>query len=169
MIRDSIIPINMASAGVSIVREVYQYDHGLTIQLTNLENAIAPAAHFSIEGATKTVPVVFLNNKAKIPDFLLMQPREVRCYIYVEDSESGVTVKEVRIPIVSRPKPDGGEYTPEQIEGYDVLLQQLRDMLEETEEAQETIRKASEAADFILGIEMEVDQEDGCLYMTIPD
>lgn len=42
---------------------------------------------------------------ASIPDVVLMQPKEVRCYVYVESKTVGYTTFEIRFPLIPRARP----------------------------------------------------------------
>ena len=59
---------------------------------------------------------------ADIPDALLMQSRELVCYIYLEEEGSGLTIYEIVMPIVPRIKPGENVYTPKQINNFDTLV-----------------------------------------------
>lgn len=83
--------------------------------------------------------------QATIPDIVLMQPRQVRCYIYVESGSSGYTTYEVRIPVIPRPKPAGYVMTPTESQNYNAMLAELNAAIDEAAELKEYT--ASVAAD----------------------
>jgi len=58
---------------------------------------------------------------AVIPDVLLMQPEDLRAYIYVEGEDNGSTEYVINIPTIVRPKPTQ-LYTPEQIDNYSSVM-----------------------------------------------
>lgn len=119
---------------VTISNGVYQYDHGITLQVHGISTGPVPDFHFGIDGSTKSISVTPTRTDgvvaAKIPDAVLMQHRQVWCYVYIESDGSGYTSFEIRIPIIPRPKPAGSSYTAEQIDSYNQLLAQLNAELE---------------------------------------
>lgn len=65
--------------------------------------------HFSYAGikeAAKTMPYWDEDHwVAEIPDVMLIQNKELRCYVYLEESNSGITGYEISLPIIPRAKP----------------------------------------------------------------
>ena len=88
---------------------------------------------------------------AAIPDTLLLQSREVICYLYYESEDVGLTVFEIYIPVMPRLKPASAEYTPEQVDTFDQLVAQLQALIAAVDD-----------------MEFSVNAEDGCLYLTQP-
>lgn len=88
---------------------------------------------------------------ASIPDTLLLQSREVICYMYYEDEDAGLTVFEIYIPVMPRLKPATTTYTPEQIDTFDQLVAQLQALISTVDD-----------------MEFSVNPTDGCLYLTQP-
>lgn len=95
---------------------------------------------------------------ADIPDILLMQQKELQCYVYIEDDTSGLTVYEIRIPIRPRSKPSDVSFTPQQIDSYGIQVSELNSAIEEvtgiksgltkvTDYAAEATEQANNAAD----------------------
>lgn len=85
-----------------------------------------------------------------VPDALLMQDENISAYVYVEDDTSGVTVFEVRIPVIPRPRPTT-LYTPEQIDSYNKVVAELGTAIQEVtdmkSEIEETVQAAQDAAE----------------------
>lgn len=83
---------------------------------------------------------------ADIPDILLFQNKELQCYVYVEDNDSGVTVYELDMTIMPRAKPADSQYTPQQISNYDALVGQMNDLIDETEALRDGLDDITDAA-----------------------
>lgn len=109
---------------------------------------------------------------ADIPDVLLFQNKELQCYVYVEENDSGVTVYEIDMTIMPRAKPADGQYTPQQIDNYDALIGQVNQLIEQTQELRDGLDEITDdaiaATEEITNTTFEVNQEDGCLYMNKP-
>lgn len=117
----------------------YQYDHGLKQRISGLEENRAFSvqyAYIGLKQALSVTPTVegdyYL---ADIPDVLLFQNKELQCYVYVEENDSGVTVYEIDMTIMPRAKPADGQYTPQQIDNYDALIGQVNDLRNDIQDA----------------------------------
>lgn len=86
-----------------------------------------------------------------IPPSIMMFPRDVIAYVSFVDAESGYTVLEIVIPMISRARPADYIYTPEQIQGYTQLMSQLNEAILDAEELEvrvnEAVKRAEEAAE----------------------
>lgn len=116
-----------------MVNGVFQYDHGLSLRVHGVPTNVEWQFQFGYRGGTESVTTVgTVEGDAVvgvIPDALLMQQREVICYLYYENEEFGLTVYEIYIPLSSRIKPAVGTYTPEQIDAYDQLVATLQGLI----------------------------------------
>ena len=117
-----------------VIEGVYQYDHGLSLRVYGVPTNVTYQVQFGIRGGDTSVTMVpTISDGAVvcvIPDTLLMQDREIACYLYYEDSNYGITVFEFSIPPTPRIQPATGTYTPEQISAYDALVAELQDLIE---------------------------------------
>ena len=95
--------------------------------------------HFGIDGSKASIPSIPHKEGdmiiAPIPDVVLLQARQVVCYVYIESDTSGHTVFEIRLPIIPRPKPANFEVTPEQLDNYNALLAELNQTAERLDQA----------------------------------
>ena len=118
-----------------MVDGVYQYDHGLLLRIHGVPTNVAWQFQFGYRGGVESVTTIGETEGEAvvgvIPDTLLMQPREVVCYLYYEDEEYGITTYEIYIPLTQRAKPADGTYTPEQIDAYDTLVANLQELIDE--------------------------------------
>lgn len=118
-----------------VAPSVYRYDHGIALRVRGVPTNVAWQCHFSCRGNDHSVPVVAtVEDNAVIgivPDVILMQPREVICYLYYEDENFGRTVYEIFIPVQGRARPANGSYTPQQIDAYDTLVATLQSLINE--------------------------------------
>lgn len=117
---------------------VHQWDHGISISVTGIDNLSFWNAHFANEGrgfSLKTVgrtsgkTVIF-----DIPDILLVEGENIMCYVYRENTTSGYTGYTIRIPVIRRAKPDTTTYTPEQTAAFDALMAELQSRIDAFEE-----------------------------------
>lgn len=83
---------------------------------------------------------------ADIPDVLLFQNKELQCYVYVEENDSGVTVYEIDMTIMPRAKPADSQYTPQQIENYDALVDQMNQLIEQTQDLRDGLDEITDDA-----------------------
>ena len=82
-----------------------------------------------------------------IPDAVLRQAAPVWAYVYVDNGESGQTVKAVRICITPRAEPSEA-VTPEQVDAYGELVAQLNGLIAEVEQTNnEAMAQADRAED----------------------
>ena len=94
---------------------------------------------------------------SSIPDVLLMQPKPVYGYVYLNSGDAGFTVRVVKLIIEPRPTPTDQTYTPEEISTIEGLIGQLNEMIEHLEQA--------DAGTQLFSYELSVNQNDGCLYL----
>jgi len=113
--------------------KLYQYDHGVILEVSglNTQTGHMPQFQFSnnnLETAYEALPTTIgAMYQVQIPDVILMYPRNFVCYVYWEGTESdpyGITTMVIDFTIVPRQRPNGGDYTPEQIDNYDKLVSQ---------------------------------------------
>ena len=116
-----------------MVSGVFQYDHGLSLRVHGVPTNVQWQFQFGYRGGVDSVTTMGLIEDGAvigvIPDTLLMQQREVVCYLYYENEEYGLTIYEIYIPLNLRVKPANGTYTPQQIEAYDELVASLQEAI----------------------------------------
>lgn len=158
---------------VITAKHVYQWDYG--VQLTIRGNGLkAMDLHFACANSKASYVVTGWLSRGipqvltcTIPNVLLMQDSTIKCYMYLEDDDSGVTVREIVIPVIHRARPMESHYTPEEHAQFDVLMSQLRTLLSDTQDAQDLISEGAVIADKLVNLHMEVNQTDGCLYLDM--
>jgi len=81
----------------------------MKLRLYGLTQRDVFTVHFSYAGiqeAVKTMPHWEGEYwMAEIPDVMLLQNKELLCYVYFEESSGGVTGYEISLPIIPRTKP----------------------------------------------------------------
>lgn len=146
--------IDVTFSSTNIMKSVaarYQWDKGIVLNISGIESDKTIMAHCSFEGQLSPAVVVVTSMKngictLVIPDELFMQTKAIRCYLYAESSDTGVTVYEIRIPIIARPKPGDYVYDPtEVVPNVSVLLAEIENMRAATQEA-------NEAAEYAYGV-----------------
>ena len=116
------------------VSGVYQYDHGLYLRVSGVPTNVQWQLQFTNRGDVDSITVMGTVSGGKvlgeIPDALLMQQREIICYLYYEDVNYGITVYEIYIPLARRVKPAVGTYTPQQVDTFDTLAANLQALID---------------------------------------
>ena len=182
---------------VLTIRGIYQYDHGLKLKISGQPTKQIPQMHFAYDGQRNTIPTIPVWDGdyliADIPDTILMQPKEVWCYIYIEDETSGYTIREIHLPQIPRGKPTDTSFTPEQINNYNALVSNMNTLMQDmdvlqniavevemvnpsedptakvTQDESQTLWSFSIPNSNVAYATFEVDHTDGCLYMTTPE
>ena len=128
------VDVTFDGTNKQMVNGVFQYDHGLYLRVHGVPTNVQWQFQFGYRGGNESVTTAgTIDNDAVlgvIPDTLLMQQREVICYLYYEDENFGITVYEIFIPLAQRVKPATGTYTPAQIDAYDELVATLQGLIE---------------------------------------
>lgn len=165
------------------IRALFQWDYGVRMKITGLGNTV-PTAHFAFEGQNGAATLISCSSEGEsiivpIPNVMLMQDKNVFCYLYFETADSGMTTLAITIPILPRPKPGDVNYTEEEHAQFDALMAELNAAIERVDGMQQSISEASnvsqkvidaaDEADYLLNIQFEVNQADGNLYITMPD
>lgn len=118
---DKIITVEFADGSTTAsVSGLWQYDHGITLEIKGLELETAPEIHFSYEKRTGTGIVVDGTTAdgvtiCKIPDSFLatasgecgIDSYTFYVWVYLDDSETGRTMAVASIEVKRRSKPDG--------------------------------------------------------------
>lgn len=118
-----------------IVNGIYQYDHGIFLRVHGVPTNVVWQFQFGYRGSSESITAIgTVEDDAvigRIPDTLLMQRREVICYLYYEDENYGMTIYEIYLPLSQRIQPETGTYTPEQVDTFNTLVNELQGMIDE--------------------------------------
>lgn len=195
-IENSVVSVRFNETAQSVTsRAVYQYDHGLTLQVKGLEGLDIEQVHFSNSDTGKAVNHLTTietdgSISVLIPDVLLVQDKDIDAFLYIEDDTVGFTVRSVRIPMIPRAKPESISFDSPSMGPVNELAKELETQVGEVEDLKtETTQATKEAtaatskantaatsattaasnaqtaADKLNSISFEVNPEDGCLYM----
>ena len=171
--RNEYVDIYLDGSKYQIIRGIYQYDHGLKLRIHGQPTTSLWQMQYGFVGNKEAVTVFSTLEDgtvvASVPDTLLMQPRDLMCYIYLEENSSGVTVYEILMPIIRRIKPVAGTYTPEQINNFNTLLAEFNALIDDIDD----VNTESETVNAGLQAELErlstsnfyVNPTDGNLYV----
>lgn len=168
--RSPIFPVDLSDdSDVALDRKVYQYDHGVKIQMTGLNDL--PQIHYATDiMKTSIVDVPVLEGGAyvsSVPDGILTQADPIHVYVYIEDEDAGLTVKHLKLKVIPRAKPTSSEYTPAQHSAWDALVSQFNSFDDSMDMA--TLISAIVLARMIQDeAEFYVNQNDGTLYLNSP-
>ncbi len=99
---------------------VYQWDHDITLTITEPENV--PQVHFRWGG--KAVPLTVTNQQVEIPPELMQLPKDIILWAYTPDH----TMDMARIPMEKRPKPSDYAYTPTEIKTWEALDERIKEL-----------------------------------------
>lgn len=109
---------------------IYQWDHGLIMRVQSGGKLVS--GHFSYEGQTSTIAVAPGGSggvvEIGIPDILLMQARDIFCYLYYEDTNAGYTETCVHFYVIPRGKPASYTTNPGSAESYNGLIQKMTEL-----------------------------------------
>lgn len=106
----------------------------MTLRVYDLPDVIGTIeAQFTNEKLNTTINI-FGNQSDRyidfdIPAIIMMFSVNAHVYIYFTSAQLGETILKVEIPIIPRPRPDEFDYTPEQIQGYNQLLEQMQQVI----------------------------------------
>lgn len=121
----------------------HQWDRGQVLCVTGIEDLpLTFTAHFSVHkeyGAAQ--PVEGIDGQVEIPDIWLTFGKQVYCWIYLTDGESGETVYTITIPVIPRPMPE--YYEMEDTGVFDRVVEQVG---EYAEQADRSAQAASQSA-----------------------
>lgn len=115
--------------GYKRVPGLWQWDRGQTLKICGLDfQNKKMEVHFAIAGSgtAKTVIGEVKENHilAKIPDTLLKNGRNIWAFLYLADTKSGQTIRQIECVVNKRPKPEDYE-EPEEEHILEELLEQL--------------------------------------------
>lgn len=171
-LRDNYVDVILGNARKLCIRGIYQYDYGMIMRLHGIPSGVTWQIYFGYQGLpesilslTETVDDVV---EVKIPDSMLLQPRDISCYVCWGTAEYGVTEYEIHIPVIRRIKPTTITLTPEQSTIFNQLIQQANDLIDAadtTNTQSETVNQQLQAAlDALEGNTFYLDESDGNLY-----
>lgn len=151
-IENSVVSVRFNETAQSVTsRAVYQYDHGLTLQVKGLEGLDVEQVHFSNSDTGKAVNHLTTietdgSISVLIPDVLLVQDKDIDAFLYIEDDTVGFTVRSVRIPMTPRAKPESISFDSPSMGPVNALSKELEAQIEEVEDLKAGTSQATEAA-----------------------
>ena len=174
-LRSNYIDVTLGNSRVLCVRGIYQYDYGLIMRLYGIPSGVTWQIHFGYQGMpesimalTETVDDVV---EVQIPDSMLLQPRDISCYVYWESEEYGVTEYEIHLPILRRIKPMTISLSPEEAQTFSALIERANSLVasaDATDAQSEQVNQALQAAlDALEGSSFYLDVTDGNLYYGV--
>lgn len=93
---------------------------------------------------------------ADIPDVMLTQDKELRCFVYIEEQNSGITVYEINMPIIPRAKPSDHIIDPANVfMGVGELIEKAyaAEILDNSAEIVQAARDAEDALAEVIRLE----------------
>ena len=116
--------------GYKRVPGLWQWDRGQTLKICGLDfQNKTMEVHFAIAGSetAKTVIGEVKENHilAKIPDTLLKNGRNIWAFLYLADTKSGQTIRQIECVVNKRPKPEDYE-EPEEEHILEQIVERLK-------------------------------------------
>lgn len=151
-IENSVVSVRFNETAQSVTsRAVYQYDHGLTLQVKGLEGLDIEQVHFSNSDTGKAVNHLTTietdgSISVLIPDVLLVQDKDIDAFLYIEDDTVGFTVRSVRIPMIPRAKPESISFDSPSMGPVNELAKELETQVGEVEDLKTETTQATEEA-----------------------
>lgn len=134
-----------------IVRGLYQWDYGQTLELElpDIGTEIAEV-HFACEGMNEAIvrPCSFVNGlgSVTIPDHCLEQTTPIKAWIFRTDGTQGHTVKMVSLPVNARTRPAKTQDVPQEfVSEYALLIESVNSLINELENGNVTVKNAKNA------------------------
>lgn len=156
MIKNNTLSVRFGKDVYSIISQpLYQWDHGITLELFNAPNFVQQA-HFAVADVNTSLNVpatVQSGDKitCKIPDALQSQGKPIYCHFYQNSGNSGNTVYTVKIPVIPRAEPTAVVYTEQEQSSYDALassfnveLQKLNNAMSDIAQVKQDVENLNE-------------------------
>lgn len=140
---ENIIEVELSASTVTGTRPVHQWDIGQIIKVMGLEIADGTPVDVGNRFLNCSYRAYMLDNQVTIPAPALQQERDLTAYVVVTDENSETVTKEIRIPVIPRPKPEdyvdeGIRNTPE----YKIVMKKADEVeanATKVESAKETV------------------------------
>lgn len=123
----------------AITKDIYQYDHGLTLEIRGLDLPAVCEVHFALcedmgSAIRREAMTVDRVTRVLIPNSLIWAEKcrdfRIFAFVYVTDEEFGKTVKKIKTGVKTRPKPDG-EDKPIEPDEFEEITEALKKIAEE--------------------------------------
>ena len=173
--KDNVINVSFSPNCCAItVAPRYQWDKGVVLCIKNIQPKESVFLHCSFEG--QRTPAYVMTTELKdgnlygvIPDEMFQQVKQIRCYLYMDNSENGTTIFEVAIPVIPRAKPSDYIYDPmEVIPDVGELLSAWNTVRDVSEKASQVANMTVEAGTLPAGSAATAEYTSGKLTLGIP-
>lgn len=173
--KDNVINVSFSlNCCATTVTPRYQWDKGVVLCIKNIQPKESVFLHCSFEGQRTPAYVMTMELKDRnlygvIPDEMFQQAKQIRCYLYMDNSENGTTIFEVAIPVIPRAKPSDYIYDPmEVIPDVGELLSAWNTVRDVSEKASQVANMTVEAGTLPAGSAATASYQDGKLTLGIP-
>ena len=132
---------------------IWQYDAGHVLVFEGFEGLL-PATFqvdYSLSPTGKSIPQIGQNGVCVLPEMFTQTAAPIYAWLYIADTETGLTKYSIEIPVQRRAKPTDQEPTPVEQSAIDQAIAALNDGVEAAEDAQEAAEAAQEAAETAQG------------------
>ena len=126
---------------------IFQYDVGHELVFEGFELPAAFEVHFSLSPMGKSITQVGQNGVCVLPDMYAQTAAPIYAWLYIADTETGLTKYSIEIPVQRRAKPTDQEPTPVEERAIDQAIAALNAGVEAAEDAQEAAEAAQASAE----------------------
>jgi len=126
---------------------IFQYDVGHELVFEGFELPAAFEVHFSLSPMGKSITQVGQNGVCVLPDMYAQTAAPIYAWLYIADTDTGLTKYSIEIPVQRRAKPTDQQPTPVEQSAIDQAIAALNAGVERSETAADAAESAQEAAE----------------------
>lgn len=140
------VTVKMTARRAFRTEPIYQYDVGHELVFEGFDLPAAFEVHYSLSPMGNSITQIGQDGVCTLPDMYTRTAAPIYAWLYIAETDTGLTKYEIEIPVARRAKPTDQQPTPVQQSAIDQAIAALNDGVEAAEEAQ---RKAEEAAESV--------------------
>ena len=141
------IIVKMTARRAFRTEPIWQYDVGHELVFEGFELPAAFEVHFSLSPMGKSITQVGQNGVCVLPDMYAQTAAPIYAWLYIVDTETGLTKYSIEIPVQRRAKPTNQQPTPVEQSAIDQAIAALNAGVEAAEDAQEAAEAAQASAE----------------------
>jgi len=141
------VAVKMTARRCFRTEPIYQYDVGHELVFEGFDLPGAFEVHFSLSPMGKSITQVGQDGVCVLPDMYAQTAAPIYAWLYIADTETGLTKYSIEIPVQRRAKPTDQEPTPVEERAIDQAIAALNAGVEAAEDAQEAAEAAQASAE----------------------
>jgi len=126
---------------------IYQYDVGHELVFDGFDLPGAFEVHFSLSPMGKSITQIGTDGVCTVPDMYAQTAAPIYAWLYIADTDTGLTKYSIEIPVQRRAKPTDQQPTPVEQSAIDQAIAALNAGVEAAEDAQEAAEAAQASAE----------------------